>query len=285
MSIEILHQNNCIILSAQQFRVIDIACVKTLFDEIKKMDPLILNASDWVVVSLPRAGGVDLNAMQILCRIAIFLEKKGPRLAVIVDAENGAVIKANNIDRMVSVYPSLDVFYKKNDIEEVENIKFFLETLNYSVFETMKVLTQLTIRVEKLESVHGASIMVPSIQAGATAGIISAHFSGSVTIGFNTEVYRKLMSRFLEMEVTELTDEMNDGGSELLNVVLGQVKMALNEKGFNINQVIPTSIFGEKVKLTPNTNHLSTLIRYHSEIGDFVVLFSANPQQKLSMAS
>jgi chemotaxis protein CheX len=108
------------------------------------------------------------------------------------------------------------------------------------------------------------------------AGILSTHFNGNLVIGFTEDNFKKSMTQFLLMEVTELTGEILDGAAELLNVIIGQTKIKLNEKGFEIKQVIPSVITGEKIKINPVASHRAILIDYESTAGNFFILLSTN---------
>ena len=97
--------------------------------------------------------------------------------------------------------------YQKNDIDNKENVRIFLNTLLDSTLTTMKVLLELD-GIKKEVAILSDAKKIPHIEAGAIAGIVSAHFTVSLVLGFTMDVFKKAMSRFLQAEITEITPEI-----------------------------------------------------------------------------
>ncbi len=117
---------------------------------------------------------------------------------------------------------------------------------------------------------------LPLIEAGAMAAIVSTHFSGNLVIGFTQDVFKKAMSRFLQMEVAELTAKIKDGAAEFLNVIIGQTKSKLNDIGFEIRQVIPNVIMGQQIEITPMSKQSCIHIRCATDVGEVNIFLSTN---------
>jgi len=62
-------------------------------------------------------------------------------------------------------------------------------------------------------------------------GIISDAFTGSVVISFPEETFLKVMSKMLGEEYTKIDQDIVDGAGEITNMIFGQAKIVLNEKG------------------------------------------------------
>ena len=107
---------------------------------------------------------------------------------------------------------------------------------------------------------------MPPISIAAQLGLTSAQFKGAISLCFEEKVFLKMLSNMLGEECTENTVDNQDGASELLNMVYGFAKSALNPKGYNFERAIPTVVRGKELQ----TSHgrLPTLvIPLHSEIG------------------
>lgn len=139
----------------------------------------------------------------------------------------------------------------------------------------MKILLELE-NIKTEVSVVTDPTQILLIEAGAIAGIISAHFNGNLVLGFSLNVYKKAMSRFLQTEVVELTPQIRDGAAELLNVIIGQTNTKLNEIGFEIRQVIPSVIFGEDIQIMPMSNQSCVHIKCINELGELNIFLSTN---------
>jgi len=79
--------------------------------------------------------------------------------------------------------------------------------------------------------------------AFAIAGVIdiaSVKFTGRISLCFPEAVFLGMMERMLEEPFQEITPELQDGVTELLNMIFGQAKVTLNEQGHTIQKAIPT---------------------------------------------
>lgn len=103
-----------------------------------------------------------------------------------------------------------------------------------------------------------------SADIAGVIGISSPHFRGSISICFSESTFLLLISRMLGEEFSEISDELEDGAGELLNMIFGHAKRILNEKGYAIDKAIPTVVRGKGVTV----NHIS-------EQGTIVLPFKA----------
>lgn len=94
---------------------------------------------------------------------------------------------------------------------------------------------------------------VCDIAIAGVIGLTSEHFTGTISIGFSQSLFLDLMSNMLGEKFTEITKDLEDGAGELLNIIFGQAKIVLNEKGYAIQKALPTVVRGEKLTV----NHLT----------------------------
>lgn len=107
---------------------------------------------------------------------------------------------------------------------------------------------------------------MPPISIAAQLGLTSAQFKGALSLCFEEKVFLKVLSNMFGEEVTEITADNQDGASEILNMVYGSAKTALNPRGYTFERAIPTVVRGKDLQ----TSHgrLPTLvIPLRSELG------------------
>lgn len=102
-------------------------------------------------------------------------------------------------------------------------------------------------------------------------GLVSEAFSGSVVISFPKDTFLKIMSRMLGEELTVINKDIEDGAGELTNIIFGQAKISLNEKGYGIKTAIPSVISGEGHSVLQMTDGPRVVIPFETDVGKFFV--------------
>src|SRR5271170_5183018 len=87
----------------------------------------------------------------------------------------------------------------------------------------------------------------PDFAIAGVIGITSASFNGTITLCFPEKVFLGAMSKMLGEEFTEITQGLQDGVAELLNIIFGQAKIVLNQQGHSIQKAIPTVVRGKNI--------------------------------------
>lgn len=90
----------------------------------------------------------------------------------------------------------------------------------------------------------------PVFAIAAVIGLTSDQFKGVISLNFEKSFFLRLMTNMLGEEVTEITSENQDGAAEMLNMVYGAAKTALNSKGYTLQKAIPTVIRGNDIQTT-----------------------------------
>ena len=249
---------------------------KDLFALIKDIDENEFKEQKWFALDITQnAQTISPNFCSIICRIASHVEQFGLKFNLIGDAKLQNLLIKNGIDRMISYSPTKDDFFKIHGIGNKENVRIFLNALLDSTISTMRILLELD-GIKTDVSVLSDSKKIPFIEAGAMAGIVSVHFNGNLVIGFTLDVFKKAMARFLQMEISEVTPEIKDGAAEFLNVIIGQTKTKLNEVGFDIRQVIPNVIFGQKIEISPMSKQSCVHIKCLTEVGEINIFLTTS---------
>lgn len=96
-------------------------------------------------------------------------------------------------------------------------------------------------------------------------------FNGNIAVCFQASTFLKIYSKMVGEEATEITDEIQDGAGELINIIYGQAKTILNEKGYDLGMALPTVLVGEKLKIRHQSREKSMVIPFESEAGPMFV--------------
>ncbi len=145
----------------------------------------------------------------------------------------------------------------------------FLDTFAQATLETLRVQCSFTAKSGKAFR-KGTGADLPTAVAGII-GITATGFNGSIAIGFPMKTYLSIMSGMLGETYTTLTKDLEDGAGELINIIFGCAKKALNDKGFNISRAIPSVIHGQNLSVLQLAKLPVIVIPFESEGGAFQI--------------
>lgn len=101
--------------------------------------------------------------------------------------------------------------------------------------------------------------------------LVTDIFKGTVVISFPENTFLKIMSRMLGEEYLKITNEIIDGAGEITNIIFGQAKIILNERGFGIKTALPSVVVGGDQGAASGTNGAGIAIPFESDAGPFYV--------------
>jgi chemotaxis protein CheX len=193
-------------------------------------------------------------------------------------------LKASKFESLFHCYGSVDEVKKKFG-EKPGNRESTLEFLNTSleaVSYTLKVASNTDATAGKsIVRIPNSGTGAPSVDIGATVGIVSTPFNGTLILAFPMKTFLGIMGRLLGKECTELEPGITDGAAELLNIILGQARANLNEKGYSIKQAIPTVVKGNNLQMFNSSSSPSILVPYITDVGDFYIELTTRPSNSL----
>lgn len=197
--------------------------------------------------------------------------------------------KYNKQVRLIIASPAIVSFLKK---EGVDSAFKFSPNLREALVE-FGLVTKKMLDTDFINPFLNATLHVLNVQAGITAeagkiflkkedekyvgdvsgiiGIVSESFNGSVVISFPEQTFLKVMSGMLGEEYTELNKEIIDGAGEITNMIFGQAKIVLNEKGYGIKTAIPSVVSGKDHSLLALTKGPVVVVPFKSSGGDFFI--------------
>jgi len=85
-------------------------------------------------------------------------------------------------------------------------------------------------------------------EVASSVGMVGNGFEGTAHLCIPSKVYLHILSKMFGEEMTELDEELASGASEIMNIVYGQAKIILNEKGAGLEKALPSVIFGSDLK-------------------------------------
>jgi chemotaxis protein CheX len=94
-------------------------------------------------------------------------------------------------------------------------------------------------------------------------------FNGMIAFSFRKEVYLKIASAMLMQEYKDYHEDVEDTGSEIANIIMGNAKKVLATQGYKIGMSTPTRVKGldYEIKYPGNTIVIETTIT--CAYGDF----------------
>ncbi len=99
--------------------------------------------------------------------------------------------------------------------------------------------------------------------AGTHKGVLGIHTPYHVAMA--------ITSSFLGMDVDEINEDVHDAVGELANMLGGNVKSILSEKGRDIDLSLPSTIAGSQYNFQSDKQVEKIIIRFDTGQGDFMV--------------
>ena len=137
------------------------------------------------------------------------------------------------------------------------------------IFSTM-VMMEIAVAGERLTE---TVVLVDSISgvvglAGKYKGVLAIHLPNSVAMA--------ITGSFLGMEVEEINEDAEDAVGELANMLAGDIKTVLSDKGRDIDLSIPTIISGHEYDFQPTKEAESFIIPFSCNCGEFMIELQLN---------
>lgn len=235
------------------------------------LDMLIHGQNQHVIIDCEVLESLSKDWIRSLLRIQIGLKKKNLQM------------------RLVNVTPQVHNFLKKEGIDTAFNINAKLK----DAIEELGLAPKKSFDTGFINPFLDATLRVLEIQANVEAkpgkialkksdsdfpadisgiiGIVSDTFKGSVVISFPEKTFLKIISQMLGEEYTSINKDILDGAGEITNMIFGQAKIVLNEKGYGIKTALPSVVHGKNHTLSSQTRGPVVVIPFESQLGNFHV--------------
>jgi chemotaxis protein CheX len=229
-------------------------------------------AGKGVVIDCAHAQGLHDAWIDVLAAIEVSLRSSGHQLRLAnVSLDLLKAIQTNVLAQTLQISASLDAA-----VQEVAAPKpkqaFDADFLNPFLIATISVLeTQASTKAKTgkiFRRAAGESFL------GEISGVISVvteSFAGTFVISFPAQTYLKILSRMLGEECLELNAENSDGVGELTNIIFGQAKVALNQRGFSIQKALPVVLYGADQLVSQVTKSPRLIVPFETDVGAFSI--------------
>jgi chemotaxis protein CheX len=101
--------------------------------------------------------------------------------------------------------------------------------------------------------------------------MMSPQFNGTLAVCFPAKTFLVIVNNMLGEAQTSITNENKDAAAELTNIIFGQTKTELNEKGYKLEKAIPSVIIGKDHFVSNDPTVTVMLIPFTSNAGDFYI--------------
>ena len=216
------------------------------------------------------------QALRTLSRLLSGYSQNDVKTAFVVKAAVAKFISNSGMDRIIRCYASITEIIPNTSSQtgdKTKTLEFLNTALDAAVF-TFKVATNTVVNHKK--PFMRDKDNVPQHDVAAMVGLFSAHFHGTLILAFPAGTYLPIMNRLTGGSFNELTPEVRDGVAELLNIILGQAKTNLNQKGFQIKQAIPTLLQGGVFSAAGSSVARSVIIPFECDAGSFFIELTTN---------
>ncbi len=198
-----------------------------------------------------------------------------------------ATKKDNKFLKFINVSPSLLTFFKKESLDTTFRMAHnltdalseigvvpkrsisadFIDSFLQSTTKVLKIQADIDVSHGRFEVTKNQENGICDVSG--VIGIICNNFNGSVIISFPEKTFLNVLSKMLGDEINELSSENMDGAAELTNMIFGQAKSILNEKGFGLKMAIPSVVLGKPESFLSLHAGSAILIPFNSSEGHF----------------
>jgi chemotaxis protein CheX len=231
--------------------------------------PKLLNKS--VIFNCESVSGMDRLWIRALVNFEIFLRKHNLGVRMIyVKSSLAEVFRSEGVDGVLKISPNLRVGLVElglvtNKIIDTEFINPFLTaTLKVLEIQASTKAVAGKIYLKKADDRSSGDI-------SGVIGLVSEAFNGSVVISFPEKTFLTVISRMLGEEFGSITKELENGAGELTNIIFGQAKIGLNDKGYGIKTALPSVIVGRDHSVSSGARGITVVVPFGSDAGEFFV--------------
>lgn len=102
-------------------------------------------------------------------------------------------------------------------------------------------------------------------------GITSDDFQGSIAVCFPEKTFLAIMGQMLGENFTELNKDLEDGASELMNIIYGTAKSVLNDNGYTLQKALPSVVRGQNIKMRHAGAGTTLVLPFETKMGNFEI--------------
>ena len=140
-----------------------------------------------------------------------------------------------------------------------------------NIVETTKEIFSSMVMMDISVSGPNTSESVPLQESiSGVIGLAGTH-KGVLAIHIPIKVALAITGSFLGMDVEELNEDVEDAVGELANMIGGNVKSILSERGRDIELSLPSTITGQQYDFQPTKEADRLIIPFKCDVGEFTI--------------
>lgn len=228
-----------------------------------------------VVVNCAYQSAISPAWARILVGLARKLREKDRQMRLVcLSPEASALLQEQGMSETLKTAPGLrdalqQIGFAPRDVIDTEMITPFLDA-------TTRVLLVQAATVARSGALSSKEQAQCSGDISGVVGMVGDSFSGTVVISFPEPTFLMIMSRMMGESFAGLTEELADGAAELMNIIFGWAKAALNKKGYGIKAAVPSVVTGRNHFVHTRVDGPVVVVPFETDVGSFFVEICAS---------
>ncbi len=238
--------------------------------EIKQFEnQLELIAGNYIILDCDSLIEANRDLTRILLKLHLACKKENKFLKFInVSSSFLSFLKKESLDTTFQIAHDLKDALSELGVVPKRSISTdFIDSFLESTIKVLKIQADIDVSHGRFEVTKTQDNGICDISG--VIGIICNNFKGSVIVSFPEKTFLNVLSKMLGDEIVEVNSENMDGAAELTNMIFGQAKLTLNEKGFGLKMALPSVILGKPDSFLSLHSGTAILIPFHSNEGHF----------------
>lgn len=121
----------------------------------------------------------------------------------------------------------------------------------------------------------------PNVEIAGVISLICDEFCGSISLCFTNNVFLNIYEAMVGEKHTQVSSEIQDAASELMNIIYGFAKTNLNSQlKTNLKPALPTLLVGEKIRIHQNSDLPIVVVPFESNAGPFHIAICTESSTK-----
>jgi chemotaxis protein CheX len=231
-----------------------------------------------VVLCMSGVSKTDRRILRVLAQIYKSLKTiERPLIGIGVKEDLRSFLKTNGLDGIIKFEDKLEVVLERYKPQlpkmppriDVDLINPFIE----GALKTLEVQCSSAAKASKPYLKSKGPVLSSDI--AALIYVDSDMFKGTVALHFPKQTFLSILGKMFKQDVKELNDTLESNVSEFLNVIYGQAKRTLNQKGYGLDSAIPKILHGEEIKKYNTTSAAAIVLPFESDLGPFYLEVAA----------
>ena len=223
-----------------------------------------------VVLGLQEVQEIDVSFFRLIAYVGKMLRTERKKFYGLAPSSAlGRDIRQNGLDSSIQLVATENLVEGETQAKPPKINVDFINPFVEAAQKTLATQCNLQVRTGK-PFLKGSQPCAP-IDIAGVIGLTAKEFSGSIALCFPKDTFLGAMEGMLGERYPEITDDLKDGAGELLNIIFGQSKIMLSERGYTIEKAIPTVVSGKALELQHMVAAPAIVLPFECERGGFYI--------------